>query len=49
MRLITLQLMQPGDNEFQLSIKLCPMEAETCVLPMFCNCDLEFNPHDLET
>jgi len=35
------------------TIKLCPREAQTCTLPLFCICDLEINPmtlkrHDLD-
>jgi len=33
----------------QSQIKLCPRESQTCMLVLICDCDLEINPHHLET
>jgi len=35
-------------NYFTDKIKLCPRRAQTCVLPLFCDCDLDINPMTLK-
>jgi len=35
-------------HRITLIIKLCPREAQTCALPLFCDHDLEINPMTLK-
>ena len=35
-------------KRLQLCIKLCPQEAQTCVIPLFCDHDLELTPMTLK-
>jgi len=34
--------------DYTVQIKLCPRGAKICALPLFCDRDLEINPHGLK-